>query len=99
MLQQRGLSPSLCSFTEALLRVQALSLLKKIFSKTLRNEEMTPRHNAYSVMTRMPDTVIISKAHQPEYKLIAQCGSYEQSSELLETNVDVVHMPLLIVSS
>ena len=48
-------------------------------------------------MQRVPDAVRASKAHQPEHKQLAQCGSGEQSAALLETDVGIVHMPLLRV--
>jgi hypothetical protein len=62
---------------------------------------MAPRHNACRVVLRVPDAVSASKAHQPEHKQLAQCGSDEQRAALLQADVDVVdvlHIPLLRVS-
>ena len=39
-------------------------------------------------MLRAPDAELASKAHQPEHKQIAQCGSCEQRSVLLQTDDD-----------
>jgi hypothetical protein len=59
---------------------------------------MTPRHYAYRVMQQVSDTTCASKAHQLEHKKLTQCGSGEQSAALFQTDVDVVHVPLLRVS-
>ena len=40
-----------------------------------------------------------SKAYQPEHENLAECSSGKQTAALLQANVDVVHMPLLRVSS
>ncbi len=59
---------------------------------------MAPRHNACRVMLRVPDAPRASKAHQPEHQQLAQRGSGQQSTALLQTDVDTVNVPLLRVS-
>ena len=46
----------------------------------------------------MPDAACSSKAHQLLHKRLAQCCSDKQSGALLETDVDAVHVPLMLVS-
>jgi hypothetical protein len=99
VLQQRRLRPALGRLAVALLLAQSLPLLEQTIRQILRHEEMAPRHNACRVMLRVPDAVSASKAHQPEHKQLAQCGSDEQSAALLQADVDAVHVPLLRVSS
>jgi hypothetical protein len=50
-------------------------------------------------MQQMTAAASASKAYQPSRKQFAKCSSDEQSAALRETKVNVVHMPLLRVSS
>ncbi len=98
-MRQRRLPPALGCVAKALVTVQALPLIEHVWRKILRHEEMAPRHNACRDLLRVPDSACASKVHQLEHKLLAQRGSGQQSTALLETDVDIVHMPLLRVSS
>ena len=49
-------------------------------------------------MQHVTRTVLALKAHQPAHKQLAQCSSCKQSAALLQTEVDIVHMPLLRVN-